>query len=83
MSGNESESELWRAALEEHLAGLSAADFAALVARTRPPGDFADLPPGDVTARHRRITESLTAKAAQLRSLPRDADGPLAQGRSR
>ncbi len=79
MSSAETESELWRAALEEYLAGLSSVDFAALVARTRPPGDFA----GDVTARHRRVTASLTAKAAQLRSLPRDADGPLAQGRSR
>jgi hypothetical protein len=67
-------SQLWTAAIEEHLSGMPEADFLALVAKARP---SIDLPPEkllqlDTTQRHRAVQESMRRKAAQLHELPPD-----------
>lgn len=73
---NDQEAELWRAALEETLRGMSEADFHQLVARTRPPDEY-PLPPGDVAARHRAHKASMAAKTQQLLAVPCDENGAL------
>jgi hypothetical protein len=55
--------EVTQAAIEDYLAGMNDADFGALVARTRPPTDSASA------------RASIGAKAGQLLSVPRTADG--------
>jgi len=67
--------ELWRAALEEHVRGMTDNDFQQLVARTRPP----DNSTSDPAARMRAMTASIAAKQQKRR--PVDYDGyPLEEG---
>lgn len=57
------EAALWRSAIEEHLAQMSSDDYAALVARVRPPGSLTPTQARDsITAkRARSVTEGKSA----------------------
>jgi hypothetical protein len=72
---SEDPAELWRAALEEHVRGLSDNEFQQLVARTRPPySTFTDP-----AARQSAVMSAIAAKQPKRR--PVDHNGyPLKKG---
>jgi hypothetical protein len=68
--------ELFRAALEEHVRGMSDSEFQGLVARTRPPDSTNSADPA---VRMRTMTARIAAEQRKRR--PVDANGyPLKEG---
>jgi hypothetical protein len=78
--------QLWREAVERHVAGLSDTDFQTLVARARPaetPPAQATVPPAPLTpyeiaqAQNTRKQEAFRAKVDELTNIPTGRNGAL------
>jgi len=66
MADNDEFGALFRAAVEQHVAGMSPEDFAAMTARVCPPTDPAS------------VRRSIAAKAQQMAETPRSVNGGVA-----